>query len=299
MYEDILHILPSENIKFNEPMYNHTSFKIGGPADVLVLPRSKEDIKKVVAFAREKNIPCFILGLGSNLLVRDKGIRGIVIKIGNCLNNIEVNGDEIYAEAGVRLSVLSKKAAENSLSGLEFAEGIPGSLGGAVFMNAGAYGGEMKDVLKEVYAIDNNGDEKTFLPDDMKLNYRYSIFQDNNYIILGAKIKLKKGNKDEIISCMQEFGKRRREKQPLSFPSAGSTFKRPEGYYVGPMLEKLGLKGYSIGGAQVSDKHAGFIVNIGNATCEDVLNLIAYIKEKVKEAYNVDLEPELKIVGEE
>lgn len=299
MYEGLLDILQAESVKFNEPLCNHTSFKIGGPADVLVLPRSLEDIKKVLAFAREKNIPCFILGLGSNVLVRDKGIRGIVIKLGNSLNHIEVAGCEIYAQAGVRLAALAKKAAEESLSGLEFAEGIPGSLGGAIFMNAGAYGGEIKDVLKEVYAVDQAGNFKTFYKPDMKWGYRYSIFQDNGYIILGAKLELKQGNRDEIIACMQELGRRRREKQPLDLPSAGSIFKRPEGYYVGPMLEELGLKGYRIGRAQVSDKHAGFIVNTGGATCEDVLKLIDYIKKRVKEAYNLDLEVEVKIVGEE
>lgn len=299
MYEEILDILPPENVKFNEPLCNHTSFKIGGPADVMVMPESVEDIKKVLSFARAKNIPFFILGLGSNILVRDKGIRGIVIKLGNCLNHIEVKGEEIYAEAGVRLSALSKKAAQNSLSGLEFAEGIPGSLGGAIFMNAGAYGGEIKDVVKEVYAVDEKGIFKTFYEQDMKWGYRYSIFQENGCIILGARMKLKKGNQSEILSRMQKLGKKRREKQPLELPSAGSIFKRPEGYYVGPMLEKLGLKGYRVGGAEVSDKHAGFIVNTGGATCEDVLKLIDYIKTKVREAYNLDLEVEVRIVGEE
>ncbi|SHH03036.1 UDP-N-acetylmuramate dehydrogenase [Thermosyntropha lipolytica DSM 11003] len=298
MYEEVLEILPSSRVRFNEPMCQHTSFKIGGPCDVMILPESADDIKKVLAWAQDKKIPVFILGLGSNILVRDKGIRGIVIKLGNCLNQIEVDNDEIYAEAGVRLSLLAKKAAASSLSGLEFAEGIPGSLGGAIFMNAGAYGGEIKDVIKEVYAVDEKGDFKTFYTADLKWGYRYSIFQENGHIILGARLKLKKGNRDEIIACMQELGKRRREKQPLDFPSAGSIFKRPEGYYVGPMLEKLGLKGYRIGGAEVSFKHAGFIVNTGGATCEDVLQLIDYIKAQVKAAYNLDLEVEVKIVGE-
>ncbi|MBO8158392.1 UDP-N-acetylmuramate dehydrogenase [Thermosyntropha sp.] len=299
MYEELTRILPVHTLRFNEPMSNHTSFKIGGPADIVVLPESIGDIQKVLFFAREKGIPLFIMGFGSNLLVRDKGVRGIVIKIGNCLNDFKVEDNEIYAEAGIRLSYLAKKAAENSLSGLEFAEGIPGSLGGAVFMNAGAYGGEMKDILKEVHAVSPDGEMKTFLKNEMRLSYRYSIFQDNGYIILGAKMQLKKGNKEQILVCMREFAARRREKQPLNMPSAGSIFKRPEGYYVGPMLEKLGLKGYRIGGAEVSDKHAGFIVNAGGATCEDVLQLIDYIKSKVREVYNVELEPEIKIIGEE
>jgi len=298
MYSKLQEILKNNKIRINEEMKNHTTFKIGGPADVLVLPDNITDIMNTAAFCREYQIPIFILGLGSNILVTDKGIRGVVVKLGTGLNNISISGKEIYAESGMSIAELSRLAAENGLSGLEFAEGIPGSLGGAIVMNAGAYNGEMKDVLHEVCAVDTMGTLKTFKNEQMNFGYRRSIFQTGEYIVMAARIQLKHGNKSDIVKIMKEFAQRRQEKQPMELPSAGSAFKRPEGFYVGPIIEELGLKGFSIGGAAVSDKHAGFIVNIGGATAEDVLNLISYIQEKAKERYGVDLLPEIRVIGE-
>ncbi len=299
MYSDLLKILPPDCIKVNEPMKNHTSFKIGGPVDMLIEPDNTQQVKEVISWTKANNQPLLVFGLGSNLLVRDKGIRGIAVKLGNNLNKVSVRTNVIEAEAGVRLSVLAKQAAFNSLTGLEFAEGIPGSLGGAVFMNAGAYDGEMKEVLMRVTAISPTGEIKTFNGDEMQMSYRKSIFQTNGHYILTAELGLQPGDKNEILAKMQKFAQSRREKQPLEYPSAGSTFKRPVGHYVGPMLEELGLKGFTMGGAQVSAKHAGFIINTGNATAQDVLDLISYIQAQVAAKYGINLEPELKIIGEE
>lgn len=298
MYSDLLKIVPPNCIKLNEPMKNHTSFKIGGPVDVLIEPDSINLVKKVLTWVQTNHYPLLVFGMGSNLLVRDKGFRGIAIKLGNNLNQITVQDNKIEAEAGVRLSVLAKQALRHNLTGLEFAEGIPGSLGGAVVMNAGAYDGEMKDVLTQATAISPEGDLKVFSLDEMHLGYRKSVFQSNGYYVLSAIINLKLGHEEEIRDKMQGFARSRREKQPLEYPSAGSTFKRPTGYFVGPLLQELGLKGYTIGGAQVSTKHAGFIINTGNATAQDVLDLISYIQDKTMAKYGVNLEPELKIVGE-
>ncbi len=299
MYSKLYNFLSADQIKLNVEMKHHTTFNIGGPADVLVLPNSITDICMTVTFCRENNIAFILLGQGSNVLVRDKGIRGMVIKLGNGLNRFSIAGQEIYAEAGMNLSALALEAAEHGLSGLEFAEGIPGTLGGAVVMNAGAYNGEMKDLVYEVLAIDTEGNFKTFTREQIKFEYRSSVFQKGEYIVLSARLHLKPGSREDIIGTMREFARRRSEKQPLEQPSAGSTFRRPEGFYVGPIIEGLGLKGFSIGGAEVSSKHAGFIVNKGNATAEDVIDLIRYIQEKTREKHEVDLVPEIKIVGEE
>lgn len=298
MYSEILNLIPVERVKFNEPMYKHTTFRIGGPADVLIMPESYAEVTEIITFCKNNGINFFILGMGSNILVRDNGIRGVVIKLGNTLKNIRIFDNNIYAEAGIRLSELSKRAAAHSLRGLEFAEGIPGSLGGAVVMNAGAYGGEISKVVGEVEAIDHSGSVKKFTNAQIQYGYRKSIFQNSDYIVLAAILKLEHGEKEKIQATMREFAHLRREKQPLDFPSAGSTFRRPEGYYVGPMLEKMGLKGYNVGGAEVSRKHAGFIVNTGSATANDVINLIKYIQQKAREQFEVDLQPEIKIIGE-
>mgnify|MGYP000874250801 FL=1 len=299
MYSELFDFLPRERIRINEPMKDHSSFKIGGPVDILVLPESVEEIQRTIHYCREKDIPYFIFGLGSNLLVRDKGIRGVAIKVGNNLRNFSIFNEEIFAEAGVRLAELSQAAADYSLSGLEFAEGIPGSLGGAVVMNAGAYGGEMKDVLKEVRAITPAGKLSSFKPEEMKLSYRGSIFQEEELIVVSALMQLKKERAEDIRARMQDFAKRRRQKQPLEYPSAGSTFRRPAGFFVGPMIEGMGLKGLKVGGAEVSRKHAGFIINSGNATASEVLELIAIVKAKAKEQYGIELETEIKVIGEE
>lgn len=299
MYSELIDLLPAERIRKNEPMKDHTSFAIGGPADLMLVTENVEELRKAVAFCHANNMKYFIFGLGSNILVRDKGIRGVVIKLGNNFNQLRVNNEQISAEAGVSLSHLAKAALQYELSGLEFAEGIPGSLGGAIFMNAGAYGGEMKDILFEVTAIDHDGTIKQYTPDEMLMSYRKSIFQLNGHIIVSAVIKLKKDKKESIKARMDDFARRRQEKQPLDYPSAGSTFKRPPNFFVGPMIEELGLKGYQIGGAQVSSKHAGFIINAGNASARDVLDLITHIQKKVKERYGVELQTEIKVIGEE
>lgn len=299
MYRQITSIIPEERVRFQEPLSSHTTFKIGGPADVMAFPESISEIQQLVQYCHEFNIPYVILGLGSNMLVRDKGLRGLVIKLGNSLKGLYVAGDEILAEAGIRLSELSKKAAANSLSGLEFAEGIPGSVGGAVVMNAGAYNGEMGQVLAAVSAIDTNGHIKMFQPEEMRLGYRSSVFQNSGWIVVSALLKLKPGRREDIENQMKEYARQRREKQPLDMPSAGSTFKRPAGYYVGPLLEEMGLKGFRIGGAEVSSKHAGFIVNTGQASAQDIMDLIAYIKNRALNEYQITLETEIRIVGEE
>jgi UDP-N-acetylmuramate dehydrogenase len=298
MYSDILKIIPEDRVKANEEMKWHTSFQIGGPVDLMLFPGNCGELRELIKYCRGKSTAFFVFGLGSNLLVRDKGFRGIAIKT-NGLNSYSIVGENIIAEAGVSLSELARIAADNSLSGLEFAEGIPGSLGGAVVMNAGAYDGEMKSVLLEVAAIDAKGNEKIFKSHEMKMGYRSSIFQEEDYIVASATIELQRGIMKEIKAKMEDFAIRRREKQPLDLPSAGSTFRRPEGFYVGPMLEKMGLKGFRIGGAEVSRKHAGFIVNAGNATASDVLKLIEYIRAKAQEQYGVNLQPEVRILGEE
>ncbi len=299
MYSDLYKILPAETIKLNELMKEHTTFQIGGPVDIMIFPQNVGQVAKTTKWCHENNIPLFILGLGSNLLVREKGIRGAAIKIGAGLKQVIFKDNEIYAEAGISLSDLAKLAANNSLSGLEFAEGIPGSLGGAVVMNAGAYNGEMKDVIKEVIVVDADGNLISINNPDMHFAYRQSILQNSSYIVTAVCLQLTPGNRPEIEMRMADLALQRKSKQPLEMPSAGSTFRRPTGFYVGPMLEQLGLKGFSIGGAQVSTKHAGFIVNKGGATADDVLQLVAYIQAKVKEAFNVNLHTEILVVGEE
>lgn len=299
MYSEILNYLPADRLLFNEEMKKHTTFRIGGPVDIMALPRDEEDVRTIIAFCQQRDIPLFIFGMGSNLLVRDGGIRGIAIKLGENLDAVEVMGEEIHAQAGVKLSTLARISSFHGLSGLEFAEGIPGSLGGALVMNAGAYNGEMQAIVIDATAIGPDGRLKTFKAEEMQFSYRHSVFQDNGFTVISARLQLVNDDREEIENRMQEFARRREEKQPLDKPSAGSTFKRPHGFYVGPMLEELGLKGYRIGGAQVSRKHAGFIVNSGNATARDVLQLISYIQEKARERFGVELQTEIRVVGED
>ena len=283
----------------NEPMSKYTTFRIGGAADVFIDICNLESISMVIDVLKNNNIDYYIIGNGSNILVGDKGVRGAVIRIGNGLSNCEVNGNTIIAQSGIKLSRLASVALDNSLAGLEFASGIPGTLGGALFMNAGAYGGEMKDVVKTVTSFDIETG-KVFTKDCSECNfgYRKSIFGDGKSLILGAEIELKPGNKDEIRNYMNELSKRRSDKQPVDKPSAGSTFKRPEGYFAGTLIQEAGLKGRKIGGAQVSEKHSGFIINAGNATAKDVLDLIKEVQNIVLQKYNVKLEPEVRLMGE-
>lgn len=299
MYKELAEKLSNgTEIYYDEPMKNHTTFKIGGVADVMIIPQNQTDIIKIILFSKEKGIPVLTLGNGSNLLIGDEGIRGIVIKTSNAFNDIKIIGNEIIAGTGVSITKLSHTAGNNSLGGMEWAYGIPGTVGGAIVMNAGAYGGEMKDIVESVKYISENGELCELNNEELKFSYRKSIFEtgERSGIIAECRIKLKEGDKIEILNKMQEYLSKRKEKQPVELPSAGSTFKRPEGHFTGQMIEELGLRGYSIGGAQVSEKHAGFIINKGNATAEDVKELIRVIRERVKEKYNVDLEPEIKIL---
>lgn len=281
----------------NEPMKNHTSFKTGGEADVYVKADSAENIIKAVDILKEENIDYIIIGNGSNLLVSDKGFKGVVIEIGSLMNKITVDGRKIYAQAGALLSSLSAAAADNGLTGLEFASGIPGSVGGAVFMNAGAYDGEIKDVIIGADVINKNGEIIRLSKDELELSYRSSVIEKKGYIVIGAEFELKEGSKEAIKEKMADFAARRRDKQPLNYPSAGSTFKRPEGYFAGKLIEDSGLKGKTIGGAQVSEKHAGFIINTGNATSSDILELMDCCIETVYNKFGVRLEPEVRFIG--
>ena len=285
-------------ILYNEPMKNHTSFKVGGPAGIFIEPDDRAELVKAIKDLREQGVSYYIIGNGSNLLVSDKGLRGAVVKIGEKFGSVSINNDIITAESGVLLSTLSKMAAREGLTGMEFASGIPGSLGGAVTMNAGAYGGEMKDIVEWVEILDQDLNIKRLKNDEMKFMYRKSIIEPGKHIVLRCCIRLKKGNKDEIDNKMAELAEKRRSKQPLHLPSAGSTFKRPEGYFAGKLIEDAGLRGFSIGGAQVSTLHCGFVVNNGDATAKDVYDLIRHVQKTVFEKFNVMLEPEVKILGE-
>jgi len=292
-------VIPEHRIAWDEPMSQHTTFRIGGPADALVIPTSEEELQRVLAFCRKKEIPYYIIGKGSNLLIRDKGIRGVVIKIDHPFGYLEFSGNQVKAGAGLSLSELSRRVAERGLSGLEFAIGIPGSLGGALVMNAGAYDGEMKDVVTYVRVMDGKGRCFTLLADQLEFSYRHSILQGSDLIVLEATLELTPGNLGEIQARMDDFTRRRESRQPLNLPSAGSVFRRPTGHFVGPMIEELGLKGFRVNQAQVSELHAGFIVNRGQATAKDVLALIKIIQEQVKERFGVELVPEITIIGEE
>lgn len=287
-------ITSEENILVNEPLRNHTTFKVGGPADILVTPTSKEELIECLKL----NVPKFVMGNGSNLIVKDKGIRGLVIKTTK-VNNITLDGNIIEAEVGAYLGQISIFARENSLTGFEFASGIPGTVGGGVSMNAGAYGGEMKDVVIETTYCDLEGNIYTLNNEEHEFGKRKSFFTGKDFVVLSTKIKLNEGNKEEIANKMEELKISRNTKQPITMPSAGSIFKRPEGYFAGKLIEDSGLKGYTIGGAQVSTLHAGFIVNIGDATAKDILDLIKYIQEIVIKNYGVELETEVKVVGED
>ena len=298
MYKSLIKLFPRDQVYKNEPMSAHTTFKIGGPADLLITPVNTNGIRQAVTWCREQQIPFYTIGLGSNLLVLDGGIRGVVIELGKRFKGIEVFGDQLYSMAGTRLSELCKQASYEGMSGLEFAEGIPGSVGGAIAMNAGAYGSDMENVVQSVMALDEEGHEIVYRSDKLLMSYRHSVFSENDHIILGAYFRLTKDEPNAIISRMKDFSRQRREKQPVEQNSAGSIFKRPPGQYVGAMIEELGLKGYRIGGAQISTKHAGFIINTGRAKAQDVVELIQYISDAVYARYDIKLETELRVIGE-
>jgi len=295
---DLEFIFGADGVIARQPLSKYTSFQVGGPAEYLVLPRDYHQVAQVLVFCAENKIPLHVLGRGTNVLVSDHGLRGVVIALGDNLSEVKVTGAGIVAQAGASLPRVSSIALVNSLTGLEFASGIPGSVGGAVVMNAGAYDGEMKNVLGRVLAVDSRGEFITYRAEEMELDYRSSIFQQNGHIILEAELELVPGDALAIQEKMNEFARRRREKQPLDKASAGSTFRRPTGHFAGQMIESCNLRGTVLGGAAVSEKHCGFIINDNQATAQDIYNLIRKVQLEVQKKYNVQLVPEVKIWGE-
>lgn len=296
MFEKLKSIVGEEYIKQNESMAKHCTFRCGGEAELYVMPGSIEELAQVIKTCKENNYPYMVIGNGSNILVRDDGYKGAIIEINNRISSIDVIGEEIVADAGAKLSAVAMTAYENDLAGFEFAHGIPGNVGGAVVMNAGAYGGEMKDVIKWVKVLNNQGEVETIEAKDLELGYRTSVIAKKSMVVLQMCIELQIGSAGEIAEIMQILMQKRKFRQPLEYPSAGSTFKRPEGYFAGKLIEDAGLRGYRVGGAMVSEKHCGFVINYDNATATDVLQLINDVKVKVKEQFGVELEPEVKII---
>lgn len=295
--ELFLSIIP-EGVRCGEPMREHTTFRIGGEADYFLMPETPDELRRLIAACRETETPYFIMGNGSDLLVSDSGYRGAVIQICRNMSGIRVLGEMIEAEAGALLSAVAAKALTESLAGFEFAGGIPGTLGGAVFMNAGAYGGEMKDVITKVRVLDDAGNEKEIPFSELDFGYRRSVIREKGYIVLSASVALKHGDRDAIRAVSEDLRTRRQTRQPLELPSAGSTFKRPEGYFAGKLIMDAGLSGARVGGAMVSEKHCGFIVNTGNATAADVRSLICRVQDTVYEKEHVRLEPEVRFLGD-
>ena len=288
----------SDRVLLEEPMKRHTTFRIGGPAEVFVMPGNLEEVQRILEICRTEDLPYFILGNGSNLLVGDGGFRGVVLQIFKKMNDVRVEGERVTAQAGVLLSKVASAAYNASLTGLEFAAGIPGTLGGAVRMNAGAYGGEMKQVLESAVVLTQEGELLTIPVEELGLAYRTSVVEKKDYVVVEATLRLKKGDQAAIREVMDDLKQRRVTKQPLEFGSAGSTFKRPEGYFAGKLIEDAGLRGFRIGDAQVSEKHCGFVINRGNATAAQVCELMQEVVKKVKETSGVTLEPEVKRIGE-
>lgn len=297
-YNKMKEIIDEDRIFVDEPMKKHTTFRVGGPADYFVVPRTKEEVKELISLCKEFDMPYYVLGNGSNLLVGDKGYRGVIIQVYKEMNQIEVNGENIKVQAGALLSRVGNVALDAELAGFEFAAGIPGTMGGAVVMNAGAYGGEMKDVLVDATVLTPQGELLTLSNEELELGYRTSIVAKKDYIVLEATITLQKSDKEAIKARMDELRVQRTTKQPLEYPSAGSTFKRPEGYFAGKLIQDAGLRGFQVGGAQVSEKHCGFVINKENATAADVWELMQQVSAIVKEKFGVELEPEVKRLGE-
>ena len=296
--EKFWNLLGKDRVLVDEPMKRHTTFRIGGPADFFLLPSTVDEVRGILEICREEELPYFILGNGSNLLVSDKGYRGVIIQLYRNFSNISVEGNKICASSGALLSQIAAAARNASLTGFEFAGGIPGTLGGAVFMNAGAYGGELKDVLKEAVVMTEQGEILTLPVEKLDMGYRTSRIKKAGYLVLEARLVLEQGDMDKIRDITKDLTEKRVSKQPLEYPSAGSTFKRPEGYFAGKLIQDAGLRGYQVGGAQVSEKHCGFVINKENATAADVLTLIENVREKVQEQFGVTLEPEVKFLGE-
>ncbi|MDU1412166.1 MAG: UDP-N-acetylmuramate dehydrogenase [Clostridium sp.] len=296
--KQIEEIVGKDNIKTDEVMRKHTSFKVGGPADVMVYPVNFNMVKNLISFFKTNNINYYVMGNGSNLIIKDGGFRGVVINLTK-LNEITVNDDTIIAQCGALLSLVARRALEKGLTDLEFAAGIPGSIGGAIAMNAGAYDGDMSKVVVSALVIDDNGEILELSRDELQLSYRNSIVLNKGYVVLETKLKLHHGDAEAIKAKMNDFAERRRSKQPLEYPSAGSTFKRPEGYFAGKLIQDAGLKGKSVGDAQVSEKHSGFIINKGNATAREIMELINVVQNTVFDMYGVELHTEVRIVGED
>ena len=294
----IADIAGEQNVHTDADMSEYTSFRAGGKADVLAEPDSAESLKQLLAFLHTEDIPHFVLGNGTNVLFRDSGYHGVVVRIGKAFEGVRREGDALICGSGTLLSVVARQALADSLTGFEFASGIPGSVGGAVFMNAGAYGGEMKDVLVKVRVISADGSSDRILNvEELDLGYRHSILQESGDIVVEAEIRLTPGDKEQIKETMAELTAKRNSKQPVQYPSAGSTFKRPEGYFAGKLIQDAGLKGLTVGGAQVSELHSGFVINIGGATATDILELMDIVKAKVLNDFGVELQPEVRIIG--
>ncbi len=297
-YNKLIKIIDETRVLIDEPMKRHTTFRVGGCADFFVMTRSAEEIQDVLSLCEQENMPYYILGNGSNLLVSDKGYRGLILQIFKEMNQIEVQGTTVKAQAGALLSKIGAAAYEAGLTGFEFASGIPGTVGGAVVMNAGAYGGEMKDILESVTVITPEGEFLTLSNGELELGYRTSIVAVKGYIVVEAIFRLQAGDKKQIRARMDELRQQRTSKQPLEYPSAGSTFKRPEGYFAGKLIQDAGLRGFQVGGAQISEKHCGFVINKHEATAADISELIRQVSDKVTEQFGVELEPEVKRLGE-
>ena len=298
-YDKLTSVIAKERVYVDEPMSRHTTFRVGGPADFFVTPKAKEEVRDVIRICKEAGMPYYIIGNGSNLLVSDAGYRGVIVQIYKEMNEVKVEGDLVKAQAGALLSGIAAKALGAELSGFEFASGIPGTIGGACVMNAGAYGGEMKDVLESVTALTGEGKIIELGRNELELGYRTSVIAKKGYIVLGAVLKLERGDGEKIKTYMDELKEKRVTKQPLEYPSAGSTFKRPEGYFAGKLIEDAGLRGFQVGGAQVSEKHCGFVINRNHATPADIMELMRQVQIRVKENSGVDLEPEVKRLGDE
>lgn len=298
-YDKLNNVIGKDSILIDEPMSRHTTFRVGGPADFFVTPKAKEEVRDVIRICKEAGMPYYIIGNGSNLLVSDAGYRGVIVQIYKEMNEVKVEGDLVKAQAGALLSGIAAKALGAELSGFEFASGIPGTIGGACVMNAGAYGGEMKDVLESVTVLTGKGKIIELGRNELELGYRTSVIAKKGYIVLGAALKLERGDGEKIKTYMDELKEKRVTKQPLEYPSAGSTFKRPEGYFAGKLIEDAGLRGFQVGGAQVSEKHCGFVINRDHAAAADIMELMRQVQIRVKENSGVDLEPEVKRLGDE
>ena len=297
-YNQLIEIIEEKRVLCDEPMSKHTTFRVGGPADYFVMPQNTEEVQKVVTLCRENSMPYYVLGNGSNLLVSDRGYRGVIVQIYKEMNRIQIEGTTIRVQAGALLSKIGSAALEAGLTGFEFASGIPGTVGGAVVMNAGAYGGETKDILKSATVLTPDGAVLTLYNEELELGYRTSVGAKNDYVVLEAEYELLPGERESIRAKMDELKVQRVTKQPLEFPSAGSTFKRPEGYFAGKLIQDAGLRGFTVGGAQVSEKHCGFVINKGGATAADICELIQQVSDRVMQEFGVRLEPEVKMLGE-